>query len=194
MSQLSQENVIAIWLNGELRSVRFSSVMRDIIGDHSGAEDFILNPDLNDELENAKRKNLLYAYRPYLDEEKLFESVSWHEEKWTVSQALSKLRYMDYSYWNEISQQTSDPRIAARTINQNIEVFGVSNAGFMDAATMYLSGTNFPPVIALKQRDSYHLLEGHLRMTALALAELQDTSVSNREITVVYGERISKNT
>ncbi len=192
MVKISEEKVIALWLAGEFQSARFSSRLRELICEQAESEAILLKPDLTSEKENSARKNLLFAYRLYLKDDALFDKTEWFEEEWSVSEALSQLEYMDYSYWNEISQQTRKPREAAKTINNNIEVYDVSNEAFREAARVYLAGTNFPPVIAFQDnKNKRTLLEGHLRLTALALAESINKDIQARKVSVILGREIN---
>lgn len=192
MVKISEEKVIALWLAGEFQSARFSSRLRELICEQAESEVILLKPDITSEKENSARKNLLFAYRPYLKDDALFDKTEWFEEEWSVSEALSQLEYMDYSYWNEISQQTRKPREAAKTINNNIEVYDVSNEAFREAARVYLAGTNFPPVIAFQDNENKRtLLEGHLRLTALALAEGINKDIQARKVSVILGREIN---
>jgi len=191
MANISVDKVIAAWLMAEFHSSRFSPRIKKLLEELSKDADFLLEPDLVDPTENALRKKLLFAYRPYLEKDVFLEKTTWFEEQWGISDALSRLKYMDYSYWNKISQMTSKPREAVNTIKENVEIYGVSNEPFRQAAKACLEGTDFPPLIAMLKENVWTLLEGHLRLTALALAESEDAEVKHRSISVLYGRRFS---
>jgi hypothetical protein len=82
------------------------------------------------------------------------------------------VRYLEYSYWNEISGGTRLPADAARRIEAGVEAFGVPNERFLVAATAVARGERFPPLILVgEQSDELVCLEGNLRLTGHALAE-----------------------
>ena len=85
---------------------------------------------------------------------------------------LPKIKYINYSYWNELSDYTGSPIIAAKTILSGKTVYDVPNDGFWKAADYIKSGNTFPPLITLTDNDEYEymLIEGHQRVTAYALA------------------------
>lgn len=84
---------------------------------------------------------------------------------------LAHVRYIEYSYWNELSGGTRLPIDAARRIREGVRAFDVSNQGFLAAARAVARGERFPPLI-LAGRDYADMvcLEGHLRLTGYALA------------------------
>jgi hypothetical protein len=97
--------------------------------------------------------------------------VQW---SWTRfgRQDLEQIRYINYSYWNELSKGTGSPLDAARTIRSGVTIFNVPNDGFWQAYQWLKSGKPFPPLIMVTDHDAgiFTILEGHLRMTAYGLA------------------------
>ena len=84
---------------------------------------------------------------------------------------LARVRYIDYSYWNELSGGSRLASDSAQRIRQGTKVFGVSNRRFLSAAQAVERGERFPPpILAGRRRDRLICLEGHLRLTAYALA------------------------
>jgi hypothetical protein len=84
---------------------------------------------------------------------------------------LARVRYIEYPYWNELSAGSRLPGDAAKRIQSGIRVFGVSNRRFVAAARAVRRGQRFSPLIlAGPRRDALVCLEGHLRLTAHALA------------------------
>jgi hypothetical protein len=78
---------------------------------------------------------------------------------------------VDYSYWNELSGGSRLPADAAVRIRAGVRPFGVSHDRFLDAAQALAGGQDFPPMILAGLRDDALVcLEGHLRLTAHALA------------------------
>ena len=78
---------------------------------------------------------------------------------------------MDYSYWIELSHGSRLPIDAARRIVAGQRAYGVSNQWMLEAADAVTRGQRLPPLILVGQRhDELVCLEGHLRLTAYALA------------------------
>ena len=84
---------------------------------------------------------------------------------------LARVRYVEYSYWNELSGGTRLPVDAARRIGAGVTVFDVPNTRFLRLARALTQGAVFPPLIlAGPGRRDLVCVEGHLRLTAYALA------------------------
>lgn len=170
----SEEEMIAEFLNAEYRSERFSERIKEIMNELSFDESIILSANLNSAAENAARKKLLGEFRGYGLNRDLFERFPT-EINWSlcnfISGDLNKIRYIDYSYWNELSQGTQSPLTAAQTVLNGIEIYEQSNAGFVKAAEFIKGGGKFPKTILLTSDfEHFVIVEGHLRMTAYALA------------------------
>lgn len=109
-----------------------------------------------------------------MDEYMLFERfptvTEWSLYSFTRDD-LERIRYIDYSYWNELSAGTHMPMAAAETIRKGISIYGQDNSGFLRAAEYIRSGGTFPRMFFLTSDfENFVIVEGHLRMTAYALA------------------------
>ncbi len=70
-----------------------------------------------------------------------------------------------------MSKYTGSPLIAAETIREGIEIYGISNSNSIKGVAYLEQGGSFPPIILLtSDRENYILLEGHSRMTVYGLA------------------------
>lgn len=170
----SEAEMIAEFLNAEYRSERFCEQIKETMDKLSLDESIILSADLNSAAENAARKNLLGEFRGYGLNRELFERFP-AEIKWSLcnfaSGDLNKIRYIDYSYWNELSRGTRSPLTAAQMILDGIEIYGQNNAGFLKAAEFIKGGGKFlRPIFLTSDFEHFVIVEGHLRMTAYALA------------------------
>jgi hypothetical protein len=170
----SEQEMIACFLLGELTSPRFGSGIRDGLVAVGRSEELLTRADLTDEVANRARRDVLAITRGYGENRELFEyfppHVHWVRAVLTPDE-LARTRYVDYSYWNEISGGSRLPADAALRIREGVRVFGVSNQRFIIAARAVARGGHFPPLIlAGPSRDSLVCLEGHLRLTAHALA------------------------
>jgi hypothetical protein len=84
---------------------------------------------------------------------------------------IARVRYMDYSYWYEISGGSRLPADAAARIQAGIRAWDVPNGRFTEAARALARGEQFPPLILVgENQPELVCLEGHLRLTAYALA------------------------
>ncbi len=171
----NEAEMVAVFLGGELFSERFGPAVRDALLVCGEPERLLIEPDLNDGRANHARRAVLAATRGYGEDRELFEhfpaQVSWEWIELTPSE-LAQVRYVEYSYWNELSLGTRLPADAARGIQAGVQPWGVSNERFHTAAQALRSGERFPPLIlAGRHRDDLVCLEGNLRLTAHALAE-----------------------
>ena len=105
----SNENeMILEFLKGELNSNRFNKDLNDGLKKLDLDENIILNGNLNDDKENKLRLRIMKIYRGYPDEE-LFENFPKIDE-WNLmklsSSDIDNIYYIDYDYWNELSNNT----------------------------------------------------------------------------------------
>lgn len=86
-------------------------------------------------------------------------------------QDLNEVMYINYSYWNELSSNTRLPLQASKNIMNQIEVFGISNQGFLDINLALKNGKVFPKLIFVSMNENSRVvvLEGHARLTAFYL-------------------------
>jgi hypothetical protein len=171
----SAEEMIACFLLGELTSDRFGTAVRAALAASGRSERLLTAADLSDPDENAVRRSLLATTRGYGEGRDVFDAdfpaaVDWVRAELTPAE-LARVRYIDYSYWTELSGGSRLPVDAARRIRQGVVVFGVSNARFVEAARAVELGERFAPLIlAGPRQDALVCVEGHLRLTAYALA------------------------
>jgi len=170
----SEEDMVACFLAGELSSARFSGGIRAALAAMSVSETLLTQPDLTDPMANETRRAILASTRGYGENRLLFECFPQHVEwsrAWLPSRDLAAVRYIDYSYWNDLSGGTRLPADAARRILRGEQAFNMSNAAFFVAAEAVQRGDTFPPLIFVGvQFDRLVCLEGNLRLTAHALA------------------------
>ena len=108
-------------------------------------------------------------FRGYPDKE-LFnnfpKNIDWEFVQFDAED-LDKIYYINYDYWNELSNNTSKPVEASKNIRNGIEIYEVSNKPFLEGLN-YID--SFPPVILLTCNDyKYLIIEGHSRMTVYGL-------------------------
>ena len=174
VSDSSEDEMIAVFLLGELSSERFGEGIRTALDAAGQKETLITAADLSDADQNRARRAILAATRGYGENWDVFENfparVRWVRAMLAPGE-LARVRYIDYSYWNELSGGSRLASDAAQQVRRGTKVFGVSNRRLLRAARAVGRGELFPPLIlAGRRRDRLICLEGHLRLTAYALA------------------------
>ena len=168
----TEAEMVLAFLQGEIRSHRFRDDILRALAKCGAAEELITEGDCADTAANALRAKVLGIFRGYPNRE-IFEeypeNVMWKFVEF-AEEDIEKLRYISYSYWDEISKGTSRPSEAAKTVAAGIEIFGVSNQYFLSGSELLRKGEHFPPIITLANDDgTFTLLEGHCRATCYAM-------------------------
>ena len=165
----SEDEMILEFLKGEYNSKRFNNDLINAINKLNLDGNVITNGNLLSNEENKSRKEIMGLFRGYPDKE-LFnnfpKNIDWEFVQFDAED-LDKIYYINYDYWNELSNNTSKPVEAAKNIRNGIEIYEVSNKPFIDGVN-YID--DFPPVILLTCNDyKYLIIEGHSRMTVYGL-------------------------
>ena len=163
----NEAEMILEFLKGELNLKRFNEDLNNAINELGLDLNIILNGNINDDQENIDRLKIMKKFRGYPDEE-LFERFPKIEE-WKYLELNEKdidnIYYIDYDYWNELSNGTSKSVEAAKVIKSGKEIYEVSNQPFLDGVE-YNKTNKFPPVILITcNNEKYLIIEGHSRMT-----------------------------
>jgi hypothetical protein len=176
LKRVPETVMVAAFLKAEFCSPRFSGELKKTMRSLTVEEAVITHPDITDEHQNDLRAQVLGAYRGYRQDREMFDGVpsdlTWYEAEIT-RQELGNLRYVDYSYWNELTNNTHLVKDGVTSIQQGRMVFDVPHDRFWAVAERIIDGEHgFEPII-LWGRDSdspLEILEGHLRATAFGLA------------------------
>lgn len=172
---ITENEMIAVFLQAEIVSERFGGEIAALLGRDKVDRRIVDAPNSQNVDENAYRKKLLGDFRGYGHNRGLFENfphdVSWHRAALTRDE-LARVKYIDYSYWNELSGGSRLPAEAAKTVRAGKATFGQSTHGFLNAARALRNGARFPELILVGTALSAGLivLEGHVRLTAYFLA------------------------
>jgi len=163
----SEEEMILEFLKGEINSTRFNNELFDALNEFNLDRDIIDNGDIFNSDENKKRFLVMKAFRGYPDRE-LFNNFP-KDVKWKYcelsSSDINNIYYINYDYWNELSNHTGSPIEAVKNIKKGVEIFEVSNKPILDGVKL-LDNKPFPPVILLTCNDQkYVIIEGHSRIT-----------------------------
>lgn len=166
--------MVAYYLGGEIASERFGDAIRAELAYRGLGDEVVTAPDISDDAGNRQRRALLAATRGWGQDREMFTrfpvDVPWVWAR-LCPDALARVRYIEYSYWNEISGGSRLPLDAAQRIEARVTVFDVPNTRFVRLADAVRRGETFPPLIlAGPTSDDLVCLEGHLRLTAYALA------------------------
>ena len=169
----SEEEMIAVFLRGELDSGRYGKKLRTLLARDRRTEDLLRRPDLGDVEANAYRRRLLEEHRAYERRDGLFggfpQQVEWFRAALERDEVLDIL-YIDWDWWLELSGGTRRPRDAARRI---LEAEGAdATAAEHEPLAAALQTTPPPPeliAVTTPARTPLVLVEGHARLTAYAL-------------------------
>jgi len=173
MKPSSEDKMVYEFLKMELDSDRHREKIEDALAELGVDKIIITCGNIMSEQENALRVKTLRQFRGYNDKE-LFENYPANIEWIWVeleNSDFSKIKYMNYSYWNELSNQTGSPQEAAKTILSGKTIYDVPNSGAINGAKRLKEGHKFPPLILLTDQSEkrYFILEGHGRMAAYGL-------------------------
>jgi hypothetical protein len=173
LGPISEDEMIAVFLQGELGSERFGSAIKALLV-RGGLEDAVVrHPDLTDAAENAARRRLLDEHRAYERREGLFGSfprdVAWHRAALSPDEVLEIL-FIDWDWWLELSGGTRRPRDAAERIRAGV-AREADVAGHEPIAAALRRTPPPPELIALTTSDlrPLVLVEGHVRLTSYAV-------------------------
>jgi hypothetical protein len=172
---ISEDEMVAVFLRGEVGSPRYGHVILQILRRESLDGSLVEEPDLSNLAANGARRRILAEYRGFGRDADVFSGfpndVQWYRGLVTPEE-LTKVRYIDYDYWNELSGGSRLVVDAVERIKQGIEIFGVSNDGICYVAGLIAAGESPPePILVGKDEQSpLTILEGHMRITAYLMS------------------------
>ena len=175
LEAITENEMVAVFLKTEINSVRYSADILALLRRDEMSRRIIDMPDIRNQEENAYRIRLLGDFRGYKQGRDLFlsfpDDVSWYRAMLSREE-LDRVRYIDYSYWNELSGGSRLPADAATNIRAGKVVFGQSTQGFLNLARELQQGAKFPELILTGVSPTSDLvaLEGHVRLTTYFLA------------------------
>jgi hypothetical protein len=156
------------WLKAELNSERFSGDLKAAIKSSGHTEEIITAANLDEADDNKARWQILKTYRDWLDKD--FNDYDWQYVELNQEE-VGNLQYIDYSYWNELSDNTRQVKRAAANVANGKIVYDVPNTNFLSVAKAVETGKVLPPIIILADSNESLIIEGHLRATGYMLAE-----------------------
>ncbi len=166
----TEADMVAVYLRAEIESERFGARVRELLARHGRSRAIVDRPDITDSDENHYRRHLLDAHRAHVFEE-LPPHIAWHRALLNRGE-VAEVRYIDDSYWNELSGHTRLPRVATTAILEGREIYGETTEGFLRVAQALREGAIFPELILVGTSPTGKLtvFEGHVRLTAYLLA------------------------
>jgi len=172
LSDSNEAEVIAAFLWAEIDSPRWGATIRTLLDRHEQPVSVVRTPDLRNSWQNFYRRQLLAEFRGWSDR-LLFtgfpQDVVWSRIGLSRND-LDAIKYIDYSYWVEISGGTRRPRDVARRITAGL---AEGHRHLYDAvAEQIRHGVALPEMILVADRVDGQLvvLEGHARLTGYVLA------------------------
>ncbi len=162
----SPDEAVLVWLQAELKSKRFQNDLQKSLDKYRLDVKIITKPNLSDASENSSRLKVLRDYRDWFKADVYV--YDWELVELKLQEA-KELLYIDYSYWNELSDNTHLVGIAAKNVRCGKVVFDVSNDNFLSIASAVETGTQFPPIIVIERKQGRVIVEGHARATGYSL-------------------------
>lgn len=169
----TEAEVVLAFLRGEIHSDRFGHDVERALVDAGGLQ-LLRRPDLSSERENRAREHALAVARGWRDSG-LFEGfpdkVDWYHGV-LPADALGRVRFIKYSYWNDLSGGSRRPADVLPTLRAGRLPSWLSELGtdwcFQFAAQLATAeAVDDLIVMATPDLGSLVLLEGHARMTAI---------------------------
>lgn len=174
LNKSSENEMIALFLYEEIKSERWVKEIEEILKNDNIPKNIIVNPNLDNNNENKLRRLVLGKFRGYNDKE-LFENfpkkIDWNWAKLNKND-IQKIKYITYDYWEELTNGTRYAKDSVVNIKNNVEIFGVSNNGFIKLSEYIKNGNKIDPLIILapyEKKENMIVLEGHARLTAMNL-------------------------
>lgn len=165
--------MVAVFLQTEINSSRFSTSILGILKRGSFDRKVIDCPNLNDKTENAYRSELLGEYRGYKRNKEIFvdfpDDIQW-ERVFLNRQNLEQIKYIDWDYWLEISDNTRLASEAAKKVRLGM-IDEEEARGYWSVSDALKEGLKLPELILVSKskEDNLVLLEGHVRLTGYLL-------------------------
>ena len=130
LRSVTEDEVIAVFLRGELDSSRYGDALGRMLARDGRDESLLRRPDTSLAADNEYRRRLLDEHRAYERREGLFlgfpRDLDWFRAALDRDEVLDIL-YIDWDWWLRISGGSRRPRDAARRIRAG-EVAGVTAA------------------------------------------------------------------
>lgn len=174
VESISEDEMIASFLKAEIDSPRFGKRLKTLLQAAGIPRTVVDSPDWRSAEENAARARVLGDFRGFRKNRDLFRGfpsyVRWSRQRLTRDD-LQRVHYVDYAYWNMLSQGTRLPLVAALAIRSGLLGDRKNQQIFADLETAVREKRALPEMILVgaKQESRLVVLEGHARLTAYFL-------------------------
>lgn len=176
LNDMTEDEVTAIILQYNIGSFRFKSRLKKLLKQQKLDMKIVTDPDLKNNSENKLRKQFVQSLDGsdiggYLDRN-FPNNVTWKKAQLNKKD-LQTIKYIDYSYWNELTNHTRLVRDGAESIKKGVIIFNKSNQPFWDAFEALKQGKKFPApiLVSLNTTSDLVVIDGHLRLTVYLLDE-----------------------
>lgn len=177
LRRVTEDEVIHAFLH-EVESERWREVTTSALVNAGGSIRLVTHPNLADPKENQVRRAALAAARGWGQNTRMFQGFPADVEWWHADLApdeVERIRYIDYSYWNELSGGSRRVVDVERTIRGGGLPDWLAQMGTdwcFDLAEAYRNGLQTPDIILLTtpEFDRFTVVEGHARITGLVLS------------------------
>jgi hypothetical protein len=191
---VSEDEMIAIYLQTELSSVRFRQKLKLHIQQEKIDTHIVQKPDWHNPAENVLRRTLLGVYRGYGLNTDYFPDFPSHvrwERVGLSREELELVRYIDWEYWLDLTDGTRMAIDGARNALAGKVVYDVSSDGLVSMADALRQGARFPPLILVAKDVGAPLvvMEGHARLTAYLIAP--ECIPTELEVIIGYSEQMT---
>jgi hypothetical protein len=173
LREISEDEMIAVFLRAELASERFGGAIRSLLARADLTPRLVQHPNLADAAENLARRRLLDDHRAYERRDGLFggfpRDVAWHRALLAPNEVLDIL-FINWDWWLTLSGGSRRPRDAAARIRAG-EIPGQTPDEDEPIAAALRRSLSPPELIALTTPglQPLVLVEGHVRLAAYAL-------------------------
>jgi hypothetical protein len=192
---VSEDEMIAIYLQTELSSVRFRRKLELHMQKEKIDTHIIQEPDWHNAADNVLRRTLLGVYRGYGQNRDYFPDFPAHvrwERVGLSREELERVRYIDWEYWLDLTDGTRMAIDGARNALAGKVVYDVSSDGLVSMADALRQGARFPPLILVAKDVGAPLIvmEGHARLTAYLIAP--EYIPTELEVIIGYSELMTE--
>ena len=115
------DDMVAVFLKAEIASARFGEKVRTQLAMDGKERSIVDAPEITNQSENGYRRHLLASYRAYVFEE-LPVHTAWYRALLRRDEVMQS-RSIDYDYWNELSNNTRRPIVAAEVIRAGRKIY-----------------------------------------------------------------------
>lgn len=188
IDDITEDEVTTIILQYNMGSFRFNNELEKLLKQKKIDMKIVSEPNLKDIRENILRKKFVQSLNGsgvggYLSGN-FPNNVVWKKARLSKKD-LSNIKYIDYSYWNELTNHTRLVHDGAESIKKGVIIFNESNQPFWNAFEALKQGKKFPAPILVSQNTNSDLvvIDGHLRLTVYLL----NTHYTPNEIEAIIG-------